>query len=1320
MKTMKKVISVILAVMMIVGTLTVAASAYVAPGSNQKIYWTLLTEVMNSTGGAQELTDSGVEAKFNSKASKTAQNADLAAYNGLSSHTYTKSEDGYVYAKSGQIIWVTINLKTEGEVYPLLADAHIYYQANGVLLSSNVNTTMCVQGNVFANYPNTCTVTPWAALQDTKRTDSKINKSGGSLKVADWHMMYALNMGDPTLAENSGKFAKDVDANVVTFPLFVSKNVTFGKSIIALDGRGILPFVQGYPEGDTYLPDAETMVINDAAHSDYSNSVLTVLVGDFAAINTQMKAFEALDEEDWTAETYGAAETAYNAAAKAKADMISQDAIDTAASNLETAIKNLEEPSVGPTLDYTAINAAIDSVPESLEAYTTSTAAAVTSALSAAQTAKAEATTQEELTNAANALNTAVSGLKLKADMTAINTAITEAGKVARDNYTTASLDVLDAKVAAAQEILKVADDFYDTDAVATAAQDIYDAIDALVELGADYTCVENAKALSKDFKSTDYTVASWEALQQAIAAVQPGLPKSQQETVNDYAQEIIDKTNALVPLADLSALAAAVENAGKASSADYSVEVWNQITGYVTTATTTYLGKEVLKTAQNDVDTLTQNLNTALANKLGDADYSLVEAALAKVPKDQERDPYTAASLKALDDAVAAVEYNLKADKQQDVNNMAAAIEDAITNLEIRKADLTNLNAALLNAGKISEDDEELYTAETWKTFTDALAAANAYAQATPAPLYTEQENIEKAAEDLNNAVTGLKYVGADWQAIDALVSDANNLNRDNYTAASLTAFDSAFAATLEMYNNKASYDITDQELINAQAVSGAAAFDKLVLKGANYAEVDEAIARSEGADYVESYYPAELWAELQKALDAVDRTKTILEQKDVDDMAKAINDALDVLDENMLDADYSEVDRYLGIIEGKTSTDYTAASWAKVTEAVAGVERGKKANQQAEVWDMEDALDAAIRGLKSAGPADYTNVYAAIDRYNKLDKSLYTAESKAVVEGEIDKVDYQLNENFQDTVEGFATAINNAIDELKEIQYNPADYSEVDKAIKRYDDIPDKSIYTQASVKKVEDAIAAVNRDLDERSQGIVDGYAAAINDAIDKLAVPVGTVVDVTYTQGPDRAKTYTIKVNGRAEKVQFIAAENVESGTSTFTMARTDARATVVSYDKDGEVVSSLSKDLAYEIWTFDGTLNPKDYVVRAKYADGWEATDLGYTVTLTLSASDKTVTAITPATESAKVGEALNLDVVTGKDVVKVQVIVDDADTGAVTFDRASVTSSDEKTQTFGIYVKLYKAGAHTLKIRIKTADGWEIYDGVTANVTAVK
>lgn len=89
-------------------------------------------------------------------------------------------------------------------------------------------------------------------------------------------------------------------------------------------------------------------------------------------------------------------------------------------------------------------------------------------------------------------------------------------------------------------------------------------------------------------------------------------------------------------------------------------------------------------------------------------------------------------------------------------------------------------------------------------------------------------------------------------------------------------------------------------------------------------------------------------------------------------------------------------------------------------------------------------------------------------------------------------------------------ATAIfDSVIAKLLSMTYAGADYTEVDAAIKRANSL-NKDNYKDFS--KVEDAINAVNRDKDITEQEVVNGYAKAINEAIDQLEYKAADYTEV----------------------------------------------------------------------------------------------------------------------------------------------------------------------------------------------------------------
>ncbi len=125
---------------------------------------------------------------------------------------------------------------------------------------------------------------------------------------------------------------------------------------------------------------------------------------------------------------------------------------------------------------------------------------------------------------------------------------------------------------------------------------------------------------------------------------------------------------------------------------------------------------------------------------------------------------------------------------------------------------------------------------------------------------------------------------------------------------------------------------------------------------------------------------------------------------------------------------------------------------------------------------------------------PADYTEVDAAIDKVNALNKDNY--KDFSAVEAAVDAVDRGKKIAEQPAVDKMAKDIEGAIAAL---QYKDADYTKVDEALAKANTL-NKDNYKNFSA--VEAAVNAVVRDKNITEQSEVDAMAKAIEDAIAAL--------------------------------------------------------------------------------------------------------------------------------------------------------------------------------------------------------------------------
>lgn len=306
------------------------------------------------------------------------------------------------------------------------------------------------------------------------------------------------------------------------------------------------------------------------------------------------------------------------------------------------------------------------------------------------------------------------------------------------------------------------------------------------------------------------------------------------------------------------------------------------------------------------------------------------------------------------------------------------------------------------------------------------------------------------------------------------------------------------------------------EQETVNGYAAAIQTAVNALTLLGADYTEVDAVLAKVPG-DL--SIYTEESVEALNAVIASIDRTKTIEEQQAVAAYAEALENAIAALVRKPVPADYQGVEELLGKIP-KDLSIYTEKSVKALNVAKEAIVWDLDDSRQEEVDQFAENLKAALDGL-ILKPADYSAVDAALAKVSN-DLSIYTEESIQPLQTAINSVESGKTILDQAEVDGWAAAIENA---LAGLQVRKADYSKVEEAIKK---IPaDLSLYTDASVKALEDAKNSVVTERPVTEQESVDGYAKKIEAAIAGLTYKDAdySKVDAAVKKIPNDLKKYT---------------------------------------------------------------------------------------------------------------------------------------------------------------------------------------------------
>lgn len=213
----------------------------------------------------------------------------------------------------------------------------------------------------------------------------------------------------------------------------------------------------------------------------------------------------------------------------------------------------------------------------------------------------------------------------------------------------------------------------------------------------ADYTRWDDRVAYVNALVETDYTAASWRAFEKATAKyldendpgyranhIETGKALYYQATINNAVNALQEAYDQLVKTVDYTDLKAALALAAEYDEANYTEKSWAALADAVDNAED-IIAARLADNAKNTQKALRaeEAIRDALWNleaveKVELADYTAVNEAIAAAEALTEAD-YTAESWAVLEAAIAAVQPNLPATQQAEVDAMARTINDAI-----------------------------------------------------------------------------------------------------------------------------------------------------------------------------------------------------------------------------------------------------------------------------------------------------------------------------------------------------------------------------------------------------------------------------------------------------------------------------------------------------------------------------------------------------------------------------------------------------------------------------------------------------------------
>lgn len=1376
MKLTKKVLSILLAIAMVLGTFAVAASANGNPDTapyKSKI-WLTASPI---TAGAE----------WTSKTEWTAP-------------TWTDTKTGDMEVTAGQKIMIAVHINTNFDVGH--CSSFIYYDDR--LLDPN--EIRMAQGYAKSTLGNMRTMTSYNE-SDPYLTNTNFNKRASSCSslYTNNNFLNAMNRcadddGNvyfKKLVGETGKYANITEAKAAGWGFYMYD--TYPDPEIAtttsLDGTEYLLAIPMQIPEDAQPGDTYKFVMPEDNIRRATNKVSGTYIGRCPDGDGSSQIVNSLDYIYLDGERY----------------------FDLKGTEITLTVKGAEAQ-----VDYSRLQAKYDEVKDTVVANYNNTEDFV-KALAAAKTILDEKTADQPTTDAAlTALEAGYAKLQIKsANYTALNAAKDAAANIKAENYEQdANWTAFQNAYRAAQNIAAGLDITHQTE-ISAAATALTNAIANLtpkvVEEDADYTVLNAEITASQNIVDTEqaswYTEATWSAFTTALAeakAVPTGLKKSSQGTIDAAASALNAARTGLVEAeANYTNLDALIRECDALTAGDYTSVSWQNLTIALNAAKA--LARDIKARNQATIDTAYNNLKAAkdALVPLGKANYQPLIDEINKGTAYTE-DYYTTESWAAYQTVLAAAQAmvdadNLKEDEQAQITKMVEDLIAAKAALIFVDADYTAVEAAL---AKIPAD-ADLAAYYTTDTATAVIAARNAVVRGYNK---TRQPDVDKMAADIETAVANLRLIPADTTALKAAIDEAKSVNSALYTADSYNAMKAELDKAEALY---AKTDLTkkdNQAKVDAQTKALNDAITALVPAGADYTKLNNAIKAFEAL--TESDWTADTWAvakaKYDAAVEASEKVYTVDKQAELDAIADELTDAISKLvpapaDFTALDAILKDINVYLTSWAKYLTDDYKTRANAAVESANAADFRALTKNDQATV----DAKTAEITELYNNPEFldwDYTKINEAKTAFEAIDRTRYTDESIAAVValfaevGDDWKQDPRKPEGAQQSKYASQMLIQLRVLKWETLLVEKpveekADYTALDAAIKTAEELIAKgtSIYTDDSVKVLRDALAegkALSRELLASEQGTVDAATAKINAAMpltekdasytaldaaialaktknaddyteasfkamtDKLAaaeavarnlkitaqatidkatndlnaaisalVPKPTEVKgaiqlVEWTPSTDSFNTFSVKVNhvdgDYAYKIQFIDADGNTRTITRRNKAGIVTAATVKTYDAQGNECSELSADAAYDIWTINTRIATGcEIKVIAKFGYTWESKDVAYkfTVDLVEPTLDTAVYAITPAATAGKVGR-VGVQVETGMDIQGVRTVMS---TGATLTQKAYTVENGHKV--FDAQASCYLEGENVIKVQVKYGNEWHDADSFTYTAT---
>ncbi|MCR0274437.1 CAP domain-containing protein [[Clostridium] innocuum] len=689
----------------------------------------------------------------------------------------------------------------------------------------------------------------------------------------------------------------------------------------------------------------------------------------------------------------------------------------------------------------------------------------------------AQNTVDQEIQALSNTKNQLVS----IADFTELSKALEKAKNINVEEYTPISVSTLKHIMESATSILN--DKNTSQTEVNKITESLNTAMNGLV-LRANFADLKETIDKAKGIQDADYTDASLSPMYTSLKQAENVLSNlnASQKAVDEANKNLNNILDALVKYIapDTTELEKLIVQAKAYKENEYSNSSYTALKNAINSAESTL---DIRKVTADQITKATNQLQNAI-NHLG-VDISVLNSELSKA-KALNENTYTPSSYKVLKDIMDETEtFLLNTHKQFEIDEQTSKLTSAVNQL-VKRADKKDLEKAI-------SDAKAKYTGDYTTTTMDELKQAVSEAELIYNNLNATQEQVDACTQALESTFSNL-VERADVSVLNQKITDANAIDQDKYTDASLVDFNKELGKASELVKDLN----VKQEQVDLQVTALTDALNSLVAYVApNMDAINQAITNAEAVnedDWSTSSY--------QSMKEKLDNAKEIIVKKKV--TQKEIDQAKDELVSayNALSVDLSDLNKTLSNAKNYQEVNYTLDSFKVLQDAITQTENFlKNTHTQAEINSEVASLNSAIDQLVLFKEADKTALVNAIDQAKALKENEYTPNSYVGLKDAITNAE-TVNNTYRATVEEIQTAIN-TLETAKANLVKRASTTALNQAITeakaKYD-----AGYTTASIDALKQAVADAEALLSNANatQSDVDAKTNAITQAIADL--------------------------------------------------------------------------------------------------------------------------------------------------------------------------------------------------------------------------